>query len=358
MENAAPDVTSAPAAPPADSSPATTAVPPRDEAGYAEWRLKGTVVEKQPKPKAEAPVPSNKSAEGDQEPEEKPDSEPGEKPKQEQRRRDTAADRLQELLGDLKRAGLTPSELKTFKREAQQQAAQQQPQPSANPPQPKPEPPKELKPPVLDEYKSWEEFRKAELDYNQQATRQIVQEAMKELMAQQQAQQAQQAANQRLEEAEKRYGAEAKGTIASSAQALFANERIHPAIKGIVNDSPVIADLLYVMGSNADDFQEFLNLAQTNPSEALRKAVLLEHMVKEELAKNKQPPNGHEAERDESGRFVKNAPQPKAAPPPAREVSGKASPPPNDVDAAFQRNDFQAFRNAANRRDLAAFKGR
>jgi hypothetical protein len=358
MENAAPDVTSA-QAPPAESSPATTAVPPRDEAGYAEWRLKGTVVEKQPKPKTEAPAPSSESAEGEQ-PEEKTasDSEPGEKKQEPQRRRDTAADRLQELLGDLKRAGLTPSELKTFKREAQQQAAQQQPpQTSANPPQPKPEPPKELKAPVLDEYKSWEEFRKAELEYNQQSTRQIVQQAMREFLAQQAQAQAQQAANQRLEEAEKRYGPEARSTIASSAQGLFGNERIPDDIKRIVNNSPVIADLLYVMGSNAGELQEFLNLAQTNPDEALRKTVLLEHMVKEELAKNKQPSNGHEAERDESGRFVKNAPA-KAAPPPAREVSGKASPPPNDVDAAFQRNDVRAYINAANRRDLAAFKGR
>jgi hypothetical protein len=83
----------------------------------------GKLAEAKPaQPKGESAPPKESSAEG-QEPKEKPAtvSETGKHDQEKQKPpRDNAATRLNEILEDLRRAGLTPAELKNFKREAQQ----------------------------------------------------------------------------------------------------------------------------------------------------------------------------------------------------------------------------------------------
>ena len=100
-----------------ESSPATLEVP-RDGAAYAEWRQTGKLPEAKPaQPKGESAPPKESSAEG-REPKEKvaPASEAGNKEQEKPKPpRDNAASRLNELLEDLRKAGLTPAELKTFK---------------------------------------------------------------------------------------------------------------------------------------------------------------------------------------------------------------------------------------------------
>jgi hypothetical protein len=95
---------------------------PRDGAAYAEWRQTGKLPEAKPaQPKGESAPPKESSAEG-QVPKGKsaPVSETGKQDQEKQKPRDNAATRLNELLEDLRKAGLTPAELKTYKREAQQ----------------------------------------------------------------------------------------------------------------------------------------------------------------------------------------------------------------------------------------------
>ena len=91
---------------------------PRDGAAYAEWRQTGKLPEAKPaQPKGESAPPKESSAEG-QEPKGKPApaSEAGNKEQEKPKPpRDNAASRLNELLEDLRKAGLTPAELKTFK---------------------------------------------------------------------------------------------------------------------------------------------------------------------------------------------------------------------------------------------------
>ena len=72
------------------------------------------------KPK-EAPAPSKEVKEPSASESDETAAAPEAAPKQEQRR-DNAASRLQELLADLKKAGLSPAELKTFKRQAEASA--------------------------------------------------------------------------------------------------------------------------------------------------------------------------------------------------------------------------------------------
>ena len=339
-----------------EPSTGQTLTPPADAEGYSEWRLTGKMPEKQKQPKKEVSAPS-KSAEGEsveqpEEPEEASAPEAGKK--KQEHRKGSAEGRLNELLADLRRAGLTPSELKTFRREvAQAPPAQPPAQTSVNPP-----PPQRLTEPKLENFKTWEEFRAAERAYNAQQ----VDERIREAYVQMQAQQAQDLVNrqaaERLNEARQRYGEEAEGSIVSAARGLFGDQAIHPVIKGVVNESPVIADLLYVMGSSQSDFDEFIQVARTNPGEALRRAVMLEQLVKDELRKsssNGKPANSTEAERDESGRFL---PAKREAPPPAREVSGRASPPLNEAEAAFNRGDVRSYMNAKNREQFNAKKGR
>ena len=109
----------------AESSTAHFEVP-RDGAAYATWRQTGKLPEAKPaQPKGESAPPKESSAEG-QESKEKsaPVSETGNKDQEKQKPpRDNAAARLNELLEDIKRAGFTPAELKTFKREAQKATA-------------------------------------------------------------------------------------------------------------------------------------------------------------------------------------------------------------------------------------------
>jgi len=340
-----------------EPSTGTTLTPPADAESYSKWRLTGEMPEqKKSKPKPEETSAASESAEGESQPDQPEESAPGPEPgtKKQEHRKGSAADRLNELISDLRRAGLTPSELKTFRREAQAPAAQPPPpQTSVTPPPP---PPK-LTEPKLEDFKTWEEFRTAERAYNDQR----IESRVLELVMQQQNQQQ---AAAKFNEARQRYGDEGAKTVQATAGVFFNDQAIHPAIKGLLNESPVLADLLYVMGSDQGELNQFIQVARTNPGEALRRAVVLEQYVKDELSK---PSNGaaparaeaaspapHELlDRDERGRFLA-----KEAPPPAREVSGRASPPPNEADAAFHSGNVRAYINAKNREQLAARKGR
>jgi|SRR5215831_3008129 len=349
---------------PAESSPAanesTEIKIPTDPEGYHRWRY-GKTEESPTTPKdREAPAPSkeDKSADGGEKPP-KPDSETGDQQQDKQPQRRSAEYRLNELLADLKRAGFTPAELKTFKREA----TQQQPAPAAAKPaapETTEKPPAAKEPPKLEDFKDWGEYRAAEAKYLEAQVYDRVQRALAEHLQRQEA-------DRKMTEAKARYGDDAETYIRSTATAVFNDAAIPPVVKALLNESAVCADVLYVLGSDAKKFDDFLTLSKSNPGAALREIVLLEQLVQDELKKGGKPPsNGNGAEpgpeRDESGKFVSSKPPPaaanKGAPPPAREVSGRAAAPPDASDAAFARGDFRAFREEENRRDLAARRGR
>jgi hypothetical protein len=347
-----------PAQPEPQQQPAAVPDIPRDPAAYKKWRETGEI--KEPKPKGAESAPAKESAKGE-EPEDKvaPAPEAGtetqEKPKPQ---RSDAATRLNELLADIKRAGLSPAELKTFRREAQQQQAKP-PETTAQPPAQQPE----LKKPKLDDFKTWEEFETARDEYHQQRTDRAIAKAIENDRMQQAERAAREASAVKLNEAKQRYGPEAEDTILGANERIFADQAIHPAVKGLINDSPVIADLLYTMGSTPEELDEFVALAKSNPSQAIRKVVLLESLVTDELRKAAPAPangnGGNPPPRDESGHFVKTTPAKpaKEAPPPATEVSGKSSPPKDAALAAFERGDTRAYMREMNRRDVAAKKG-
>lgn len=332
-------------APAAEPSPAAIKVPHEPHA-YAEWRQTGKL------PKPEASATSEKQSDAGEESAEKgaPAPEAGDQQESKAKPRSNAETRLKELLDDLKRAGMSPAELKTFKREVQETK-----QPKAEPKVEKgPESPKK---PKVDDFDTYEKYEEARDQYYEDLADYKAQQRLDQFRQEQKVEAAQQELNGKVEAARKRYGAEADSTIATTATEIFNDQKIPAAVKAVINDSPVLVDLLYVMGSKAEEFQEFLKLARSNPGAAIRKAVLVERLVSEELAKGGKSDAGA-PDRDESGKF-KQPPAKKVteAPPPPREASGRGAVPPDEVESAAKANDFAAFRNAANRRDMARHKG-
>ena len=342
---------------PVESSSAAPIEVPRDPQAYQKWRQTGetpaapktTPVTRTPKAD---PAPAKESSEApvDGAENDAPASEAG--TQQEPKKRSNAETRLKDLLDDLKRAGLSPAELKTFKREAQKDEATGTEAKAAPEPTVQPSGPVE---PKLEDFESYEKFQEAMVDYR-------VDKKFHEREERAKAAEQQKEIDKTLEAARSRYGDATDTTIGSTAKAVFSDAKIPSAVKALINDSPVMVDLLFTLGSKEAELQEFLDLAKSNPGQAIRKVVLLERLVSEELAGGQSAAAGdQEAGRDESGKFVSaKAPAKKVtdAPPPPREASGRSAAPPDAVESAAKANDFASFKNAANRRDLAKFQGK
>jgi hypothetical protein len=370
------------ATPVAESS---TAIAPQDPDQYATWRQTG----KLPDPPAPAAAPNTEASAASSNTSEADGAGPIGHPaaaesetaseagtnRQEQRvkPRGTAETRLTDLLADLKRAGLTPAELKTFKREAQQQQQRTESTAAAPPVVAKPpEAPKPLVAPKIADFESLEKYDEANQQYLEQLADRRAEAKFVEREARVRADDLQRATNVKMDAAKVRYGDTATDTIKGAAVALANDQQIPESVKAIISDSPVMVDMLYVVGSKPEELAEFIALAKANPNAAIRKAVLLEQLVTEELAKGAKtaPAAGAAAAetpaRGESGQFVatgaaaKTPPAKKTteAPPPPREAGGRSAAPPDELERAATELDFRAHRELANRRDLARFNGR
>lgn len=336
-------------APPAESSPAEApqSTPeskpsaesisvPTDPKDYAEWRKTGKL------PSERTSAPAKESSDGEKPEKSAPAPEAG-KPQQEKKPRSNAESRLEEILSDLRTAGLTPSELKSFKREVRQEQAKATPEPPAKPP--------------ATFVKKLEDYDSVEA-YLEDLAGHMANQRLDAYRAEQQRQAEQRAIADKLADAKKRYGDDAEGRIRSTAREVFNDDAIPLAVKALANDSPVLVDLMYVMGSDANELDEFVSLAKSNPGAAIRKLVLVEKLVQEELAKGTSTAsgNGDGPQRDENGKFLP-AKKVTSAPPPPRETSGRSSPPPDAVERAIKEDDFAAYRAEQNRRDIARRKG-
>lgn len=338
--------------PVAESSPAFQI--PTERAAYDKWRATGEIPESQP---AESTPAKETSAEGEQ-PEGKgaPASEAG-KQKQEPKR-STAETRLNELLADLKTAGLSPAELKTYRREAPQQQKTEQPAKAA--PEQTEKPVSKLEAPTKPdpkdfEGKSWQEYEAAKDKYNEEMAEYKANARLEKYVSDQKQEAAAKELQAKVDDATKRYGKDATTTINETATAIFTDAKVPEQVKSLLSDSPVLVDLLYVLGSKPEDLSDFLGSARSSAGAAIRKIVLVERLVMDELAKGS---SGTEATgRGEDGKF--KAPEKKTteAPPPPKEVGGRGGSPPDEVEDAVKRNDFTAFHEAENRRELARRKG-
>ncbi len=360
----------------AASSPAAAFEPPTDPAQNLEWRKTGELpaANKEAKPKEDS-TPSKEDASAATAARTAPDSAPG--IKQERAKEPTAADRLKELFADLKRAGLSPAELKTFKREAQAAKTDAAPPASTTESTAKPQGLEEpIEPQQFDKnpdgtpkYETWEKLDAAHKDYvrklikfeSAKAVQEDRQALAKEAMDT--------ALRQEVTKAKARYGDETEGTIGAATEAIYNGKAVAPVVKQFIGEAPpaVLIDVMYVLGSKPEELASFVELAKSNPGAAMRKFALLEQLVEQELAKGSKvdpPANETGTERDASGKFVSQDPPARkkpAAPPPPEELSTRGSAPPDPIEAAFRdaesSGDARAFIDAENRRDLARRKG-
>jgi len=318
-----------------------------------EWQKTGNLPKAASTPATDAAKPEGEAAKS------APASEAG-KP---QEKKSPAAERLEELLTDLKTAGLTPAELKTFKREAAK-STQAESSPAKQPEvkaAPALEAPKE---PSIDDpqYAGEDGWKKYEADvrkYNRELASYEAKKAVEDYKREQLQQQQAEKVAKEFTAAEQKYEGYKEKTqplidaLIADMQAPAEQKTIHPVILEAIGSNPLCADILYVLGPQKD---EFLALAKSNPVAALEKVAVVKHLISEELAKN----STSDTARNEKGQF-QAAPEKKAkavsdAPPPPAEVGGKGTPPADEVEAALEREDTRAYIDAQNARDLARRK--
>lgn len=356
---------------PVESSTAAFTVP-TDPNEYAKWRATGDTPEaparpekKTPKPEAAASSTKHSDRASDEQADNTAPAPEAGTPTQ-GKKRDTAQDRLNELLADLRNAGYTPAELKTLKREAQAQAKEQ---PKAAPESTeKPAvtygPPK--RPAMKDFTGTFEEYEAALAKYEDELTDYKVAKAIEADRSKQAQEAVNRELNTRLDKAKERYGEEAAPAIVSAAKTINGDAAISPVVKQMLYESgAAVVDVVYALSSDHASFEVFLNEARTNPGAAIRRIVLVEKLVKEELAgasttaKSGEDAGG--AERDpETGKFTAQPPakQRPTAPPPPREASGRQAAPPDPSDAAAASGNFRGFMASENAKDLARRQGR
>ena len=99
---------------------------------------------------------------------------------------------------------------------------------------------------------------------------------------------------------------------------------IPPSVLGIINDSDIMADLLYTIGSDEQEMEKFVAMAKANPNKAIRYVARVENLITEELAKGKE--SKETPVRGGDGKFTKTAPEPKktSAPKPVSPVGGSS----------------------------------
>jgi hypothetical protein len=60
---------------------------------------------------------------------------------------------------------------------------------------------------------------------------------------------------------------------------------IPPPVLSIINDSPLMTDVLYTIGSDAGELDKFVKMARQNPNQAIRYVARVESLIEEEFAK-------------------------------------------------------------------------
>jgi hypothetical protein len=345
------------------SAPVAIEIPRSGTSEYAEWRLSGTLPEKpSSKPETADTASADTSKETTSEaakPEIAPGTEPG-KTTQESRRKPGAEARIGELTAKLKRI---ETELEEARKPKSTQA--------------EPSPAKASEPAAPQTYQEWRKaFKPTEwankyATDNPQATWEDLMAAQADHLAdvrdqyrerEQQVTQLRQTVSQKLEEAKKRY------PDYESVAAPVVRELLKPDVPrevfSVMNDSPVLADLLYTIGGTEESKADFLAACRSNPSKALRVALLMEQEIIAELAKGKSATES--TIRNEQGQFV--APEPKGSITPAKKSPESASEPPIEINhrgsgpvdetgRAFKAGDFRAFKRAEDAKDMRRRRG-
>lgn len=303
-----------------------------------EFRRTGDLPKPPEPPKEEEPAPSPTETSSEETPNSEPtgeepagEPEPPKKP-QEDRRKPGAEKRIGELTSEVKRL---KQELETLKKPA--------PEPKE---QPKPDPQHTRAKPTADDrdkdgnpkFKTYEDFVEDLADWKAEQRW-----AASQREQQQQAQQRE--LNARITEAKQRYGEKFDEVLAPTINTILTNKDVSPVVRTMLNESEVLPDLLFTLGSDDGELASFMQMATGEPGKALRYIALTESLIREELAAKNAPKKDPPAK-----------PQTSAPKPPA-EVGGRAATPNDALEAAAKAGDFRSYKAEANRRELARLRG-
>lgn len=151
----------------------------------------------------------------------------------------------------------------------------------------------------------------------------------------------------KLEEARKRY--ENYDSVAKPVLTeLFKPNAAPQQVLNKLGRSPVMADILYVIGGTEASKNDFLAACKDNPDKALDMVYLLEQEVVAELKKDKAKPAAEEKKEEAPA-----SPKPRAPKPPS-EVGGRGAVSEDALISAAKANDFRSFEQEQTRRALAS----
>lgn len=242
---------------------------------YAQWRIDGTLPTSEPIVADPAPADTSKETLSDA-----PDPEP--ESKQESRRKPGAEARIAELTAKTRQLEKDLEEARKPKE------AKADPPPARQPEHTRPKPKPEDQADGNPKYAVYEDYIEDLADWKAEqrmATRDREQAQAKQL----------ESTTQKLNEARTRY--EDYDSKAMPVVQELLKDGVSREVFSVLNDSPVLADLLYTIGGSEDTKVAFLKDCRDNPGKALRVALLMEQDIVKELGKGS-------AERNDKGQFT------------------------------------------------------
>ena len=318
-----------------EATPAVAIEIPTDGAARLEWQRSGKLpAAKEPSKKADsAPVQETPASQEETASASEAVSTQEHKSTEKRSNADT---RKAQLNAEIQELLKTRDELK---REMKTRPAESSPAPAAEKTEAK------LVKPKIEDFPTWEKYEEAHDKYVDELTERKAQEAVLKSEQAKTQRKLQEDMQAKVDDARGRYP-DYDEVIEPARQAIFEDKGVHPAVKAMVDASPVFVDLLYVIGKKPDDMARIAKLSKSNPIEAIREIVLLDALVREER-------NGKPKE------VVKvPAKRVPTAPDPGYEASGTATSPGDVAQEAVKKNDFAAFQREQNRKDIVRRKGR
>lgn len=182
-------------------------------------------------------------------------------------------------------------------------------------------------------FKTYEEYTKA-------LARWEIRQELAEQQRIQAAQAQQRELTTKVDEARARYGDELDKVMVPTANRIMGDNSVTPAVKAMLNDSEVLPDVLFTIGSDPKTLSDFLQLP---PGKQLRYIAAVESEIHAELS-------GESAQtRDENGKFTAKEPPAKQqtrAPKPPSPVGGGSSKAFDVSDESLSAEEWSRQRNA------------
>lgn len=147
----------------------------------------------------------------------------------------------------------------------------------------------------------------------------------------------------KVNEARQRYGDKFDEVLIPTRDAIVQSQQIAPVIKQLINESEVLPDLLYTLGSSQEELNKFLAMP---PGKQARYVALTESLIREELEGIKTPPEPKPPVQTRT-----------SVPRPPTEAGGRAASPEDAAVSAVKANDFRRASAEWTRQALARAKG-